>query len=361
MLSWTQELGVMLEYLGSKLRTFFLKRVTNPDTGFPKTFYLETTSICNLRCPACARTYSKRPRRHMEESTFRTAIQEISSERPNIAHIGLHFFGEPLLNPKFFDFVEIARAHLPNTTLAVSSNANVLSADKIDQILHSHLDSFGIWPDTINPDLYDSIRKGGDLKKVQQSIIELLEKRQKLGREDIEIHVGAVLYKNNVSVFKEFTNRWEAICSKYKNTHVFAHESHDWAGQVPAYNVLRSVRDGSIRIKIICPMPFENCVVSAEGYVTPCCYDCDLKLTLGNIRANSIREIWTGLEAKTLRKKLLTGRVSSSDLCYNCHNYRLDISSILRSPPIRKIPILRKVFRKEYDKYFLSKEKTRRS
>ena len=285
---------------------------------------------------------------------FEKVIREISHERPDIEHIGLHFFGEPLLNPNFFDLVEIARSYLPNTTIAVSSNANALSSEKIDRLINSSLDSFGVWPDATNPELYENIRLGGNLKKVESAILELLEKRRERGKENIEIHVGMILYRNNISFLKEFLDRWTAICSRYKNAHVFVAESHDWAGQVAADNVINSARRGIVHIKSICQVPFETCIVTSEGDITPCCFDCNLRLTWGNIKNTSIRDIWNGAKARELRKKMLTGKIMMTDLCYSCPNYRQSISDLLYSSLTGKIPGIDRVFKKKYSGYYFS-------
>ena len=333
-----------------------LERDADYAANFPSLFWLETTSACNLRCPSCPRTYSKRPRVHMEESIFRKVIQEISFERPDIENLGLHFFGEALLNPRFFDFLEIAKTYLPNTNLLVSSNANLLSPEKVNDLLNSRLNLLSIWPDTTNPELYHKVRTGGDLNSVEQAIIELLEKRRELGREDIRIVVGAILYKNNMADFKEFVTKWEIIFSKYKNVHVSAMESHDWAGQVPADNVINSVKNSKLHVKKVCFMPFKWCIVSSEGYLTPCCFDCDLRLAWGNVKANSIREIWNGPEARDQRERQLTGQITRSALCYTCHMYRQPISSAVRYLPISKIPGLQRIIKKEYYAYINSSD-----
>lgn len=341
----------MTKFLRRVLTTCVLKWKHCLALDFPSDFYLEVTSACNLRCPACVRTYSKRPRQHMDKSIFRKAIEEISSERPNLEHLGLHFFGEALLNPQFFDFIELARSYLPNTYLAVSSNASFLSSEKTDKLLNSSLDSFGIWPDTTDPRQYDQIRTGGSLEIVESNLKELLEKRRLSHREDIEVHIGMILFKDNLPFLHDFLERWKLICSRYENVHIVAAESHDWAGEVPSDNVLNSVARSSLFIKVPCLMlmPFRNCVISAEGYITPCCFDGNLKLGLGNIKDDSIKNIWNGKAASDLREKMITASILPSDLCWRCHAYNANIFSIWRM-----LPGTRGIFRKPYDKYALS-------
>ena len=335
-----------LKFFRKNLNKFLLQKKGIFDLDFPADFYIETSSACNLKCPACPRTYSDRARENMNEFIFRKVIEEISSNRPDLERLGFHFFGEPLLNPRFFDFVELARNYLPNTTLGVSSNANLLSSEKIDELLDSALDSFGIWPDTIVPEQYNVFRAGGSLKKVEESIKELLKKRRRRNREDIEIHIGIIIYRDNMHLVEDFVKKWKSICSKYKNVYIYTSESNDWAGQVPSDNLLISVKKSKLQIKTFCAMPFFMCIVSASGDVTPCCYDCNLNLSWGNIKDYSIKNMWNSPKASALRERLLTASISSSDLCYRCRNYKRDIFGVLRA-----LPGGTRIFRKKYDKY----------
>ena len=143
----------------------------------------------------------------MKESIFRKAIQEISSERPNLKHLGFHFFGEALLNPQFFDFVQLARSYLPNTYFAVSSNAAFLTPGVMDKLLDSSLDSFGVWPDASTPGQYERHRTGGSLVAVEVNLKELLQKRHQRFREDIEIHIGMNLFKDNLVSYGSFLQK----------------------------------------------------------------------------------------------------------------------------------------------------------
>lgn len=286
----------------------------------------------------------------MDESIFRKAMKEISSERPNLRHLGFHFFGEALLNPQFFDFIELARSYLPSTYLAVSSNAALLSSERIDKLLNSSLNSFGVWPDTSDPRQYHKICTGGDLESVESNLKEFLEKRRLRHREDIEVHIGMILFKDTLPFFRGFLERWKLISSPYENIHIAIAESHDWAGQVPSNNVLDSVAKNNLFIKVPCLMPFRNCVISAEGEITPCCLDGNLKLAWGNIKGDSIKSVWNGKLAVDLRDRMITASILPSDLCWQCHAYKRNVFSVLRL-----LPGTRNIFRKPYDKYALSR------
>lgn len=305
-------------------KNHFLKRIKKYGfpAQFPTFFYIEVTSICNLRCPTCPRTYSNRERKHIDPDLFLKAIEEISSYSPQPRHIGFHFFGEALLNSSFFDYVNLAAKYLPNTELAVSSNANFLDETKIDAILDSRLNSFGIWPDAVDKKTYDQVRSGGDYQRTTDMIMRLLEKRKIYKKEkNLEIHIGMVVYKINRRYIHRFVNKWREALSKYENTHLYINDSIDWAGQVPAETVIRSKKNTILPIIYPCVAPFTTCVITSSGDMTCCCLDCNLNLKMGNIKKSSIKEIWSAEKIQEIRNKMIEMTFNSSDFCYHCHNY----------------------------------------
>ena len=148
------------------------------------------------------------------------------------------------------------------------------------------------------------------------------------------MHIGIILYENNIPELQKFLYKWKKITQNYKNVHVRTSPSHDWAGQVPSDNILNSVRkeNGLERnlLRSFCASPFNTLVISARGYVTPCCYDCNLNLCLGTIlHKGNLEEIWIGKKAKSLREKMIKNRFTESDLCYHCHQYNPRLLSFL--------------------------------
>ena len=315
-------------------KNHFLKRMKK--YGFPGQFptfyYIEVTSSCNLKCPTCPRTYSNRERKHIDHDLFIKAIEQISSYSPQPRHVGFHFFGEALLNSSFFDYVNLAAKYLFNTELAVSSNANFLDEAKIDAILDSRLNSFGIWPDAIDKKTYDQVRSGGDYQRTTDMIMHLLERRKLRNKQrKLELHIGMVVNKINHRYIHRFVKEWKEILSKYENTHLYLKDSIDWAGQVPAETVIISKKNMILPIVYPCLAPFTTCVITSSGDVTCCCLDCNLNLKIGNIKESSIKEIWSAGKIRGIRNKMIEMSFNSNDLCYYCHNYFRDPFKYLKN------------------------------
>ena len=57
--------------------------------------------------------------------------------------------------------------------------------------------------------------------------------------------------------------------------------------------------------------------LTAEGYLTACCVDYNLNLVFGDIKSNSLGEIWNNEIIKNLRNKHLDGNLDNT-ICKQC-------------------------------------------
>lgn len=75
----------------------------------------------------------------------------------------------------------------------------------------------------------------------------------------------------------------------------------------------------------VCACPFEQLVVRSDGHVSRCSNDALGKIDMGDVRKNSLLQIWEGNEYKSVREKLLNGERGSVELCKDCDSMILHI------------------------------------
>jgi radical SAM protein with 4Fe4S-binding SPASM domain len=68
----------------------------------------------------------------------------------------------------------------------------------------------------------------------------------------------------------------------------------------------------------LCNYPWRSVVVLWDGRVVPCCRDHDAALVLGDLREQSLREIWHGPAARALRLAHRTRSCGPGHLCASC-------------------------------------------
>jgi MoaA/NifB/PqqE/SkfB family radical SAM enzyme len=143
-----------------------------------KTLQIEVATACNLDCTICLRRKLERPERFLTLSDFKRILE------PGLfRYVGLHGWGEPLLNRHVFKMVEYARSKGVITNLTTNGT---LLADKLEAIFRSGLEeiAFGIY----DPDL---------LFNVIPNINDFLTEKNKRGVKNPKTYFDITLYREN--------------------------------------------------------------------------------------------------------------------------------------------------------------------
>ncbi|MBW1766066.1 MAG: radical SAM protein, partial [Deltaproteobacteria bacterium] len=153
----------------SKIARFALNKTRALFFGYPHHLMIEPTLECNIKCPLCPTPQSRNPRRFLYGSmpieTFRKIID---NSKDVIFRVHLTTFGEPLLNE---DLHLMIRYLTDNGIISmISTNATLLTKNKVEQLIDAGLDYLIISFDGFSPKSYESFRVGADFKKTLANI-----------------------------------------------------------------------------------------------------------------------------------------------------------------------------------------------
>jgi radical SAM protein with 4Fe4S-binding SPASM domain len=68
----------------------------------------------------------------------------------------------------------------------------------------------------------------------------------------------------------------------------------------------------------VCPLPFYQPAVHADGTVSMCCVDWNKKTAVGNIFEQSLSEIWHGDKVRAFQTMHIERRSHENEACRNC-------------------------------------------
>ena len=71
-------------------------------------------------------------------------------------------------------------------------------------------------------------------------------------------------------------------------------------------------------VNVLCSLPFRQLVIRPTGEVSLCCNDALGKYTMGDLRTQSIVEVWNSEKYKALRQEMLKNGRKNLELCCNC-------------------------------------------
>lgn len=256
---------------------------------FPPVVIVEETNRCNLRCQMCPRPKMSRAVGDMDFGLFQRIADECARHRVEV--LALHLFGEPLLHPKLPEMVRYAKA-VGVGNVHLSTNATELKGELAEELLDSGLDSMIISFDGVNPQTYERIRRGADFEEVKGNILNFIERKKERRGTLPRITLQFVYMKETEDELEEYRRLWSG-----KVDEVYIAPFDTFAGMVNN----PSSHPPSYR-RYPCPLLWRNLVVYWTGEVTICCRDLDGKGVVGDLRHQSLSDIWHGEELCRVRR-----------------------------------------------------------
>lgn len=275
--------------------------------GLPVYVVVESTSICNLKCIMCPYPSMGRKNEHMSMTVYEKIVTEGAGF---IEFMWLHLFGEPLINKNIYRMIDMAEEAGIRT--GISTNATKLDEKASKAILDSQLSLLILCLDGATKETFETIRVGARFDKVSANIARFAE--MKRHREsDLAVTLQMVNMTANESEKDLFYDTWR---DKGFDS-VLCKDFHVWANQDQSLIQIEQFQPPPP--SGLCYEPWIGSTVLADGTVVPCCNDYAGKLPLGDLRTQSLRDIWNGEPMRALRRRFLSKTPDlGGTICQDC-------------------------------------------
>ncbi|MCK9573935.1 MAG: radical SAM protein [Candidatus Omnitrophica bacterium] len=177
-----------------------LKRYATHLNYYPLFIEVEVTTNCILSCPGCARTIA--PKEFLGHNTSLETMQKIEPifhYTRLVTFVGP--FGDPFMSPNFWEFHHMAKAAGSQTMFF--TNAMLMNSGHIDKLFSAKTDCIGFSLDSIEPKLYESIKKGTDFNKVMNIIRGVIAAKRRFKLKKPVIAINYVIQKKNIHELSE--------------------------------------------------------------------------------------------------------------------------------------------------------------
>ena len=286
-------------------------------------FNIELTNRCPMKCVMCPRTRNMtRDLGDMAYDLFAKVIDELLSENPDyrgIHPVWLHHFGESLLHPEFDRFIKYAASRGVSTGLSI--NPIMLKNDINVRLISSGLNMLYISLDGHDDESFYRIRGvHGGYQKSYDNVLKFLDLKNQ-GRCKLTVTLSMIDMALNEESIEKTKSYWSQVDGI---DNVLIKNFTTWNGSAEDVNMLAGrdhVRHDETD-PVACAFPWERMTVMWDGSVVPCCNDYDKKLMLGNVRDESLAEIWNGKRMQSLRQEFNSNHVTNP-LCQKCDKLRL--------------------------------------
>lgn len=304
--TWTENLqnhfrrgkGHFLSYLWNRVQwNHFHKFKIVPK--FPLNVDIESSSSCNIKCDHCFRQYMKVPEAGlMPFDLYRKVVDECAQY--GLFTLKFSMRGEPTMHPQIVEMVDYAKKK-GIKEIWVNTNGSLLTEEMAEGFVRANLDCLTVSFDGLG-EMYESVRKPLKYEDTLERIKMFRAVRDKL--------------KSKKPLFKVQT-LWSAI---KHDPDEYCRIMNSIVDKV-SYNIDFDFKDIHFvpDPKYVCYRLWQRLAITSKGEVLKCPSDFEQLEPIGNVKEQSIKEIWDSAQEQE-RKRHLAGDRLHSEVCRKCHH-----------------------------------------
>lgn len=285
----------------------------NPKSSVPRfeQIRIENTNRCGYKCVMCPRDKHTRKQGIMSTEEFELVLDRIG---PFKGELHLHGFGEALLDKNLPEKVRMAKKKMPEaivgnyTTLGVPFKEGYffdLVDSGIDVILVS---CYGYTPET-----YKAIH-GRDAFHIVKKNLETISKARAFIDSSLKLEI--IPSGEKMLLTLEAKKEPRALFEKWIESLGFSFTPER---RLHNYGDGRSYNKPEERL---CPVVKEMrrsiLQITWDLKVIPCCYDYNATIPFGDLKTESLEEIFNSASYKAFIKAHLTNNLQDYPICQNC-------------------------------------------
>jgi len=286
----------------------------------PMVLFVDPSSACNFKCRFCPNgdinliRSTGRWQGPMDMGIFQKVIDDLKWFDEPLKVLRLYKEGEPFLNKNFADMILNAKragiAHSIDTT----TNGYFLEPERIKPVLDAGIDRINISVDGLSEEQF--LEFTGVKVNFDKFVNNIRKMYEMKGSCEVCIKIaGDFLSEENKQKFYE-------IFGNYADRIFIENVAPCW----PEFDVQdrlgvdmdKGIYDQPLSEVNTCPYIFYSMSVNSDGSVSLCFLDWARKLLIGDVRKESLKEIWNGEALFQHRREHLLGKRKENPICAVC-------------------------------------------
>jgi radical SAM protein with 4Fe4S-binding SPASM domain len=286
-------------------------------------FGVETTNLCNANCSFCGYRFMQRPKVDMPMEVYAKAVREYAANGGG----NLNFtptVGDPLVDKQLIRRIELARSYPEIQDIFLYTNAILLERFGYEALLQSGLSRLAISTFIGSREGYERYYGNDKYGKVVENIIEIARTNRKLGS---PVRITLHLRVEGKRASWEDTGTYQTIAELVGVNNIDYLDVYDaWGGRIKKEDVPEGTElDEPIplaeKTKSPCFEMYRRLHVLADGNVGACvCVDLESEIKVGNVKKQSLDEIWKGQRLRDYRSNWVKGDIPK--VCQSCTRYQ---------------------------------------
>jgi len=193
----------------------------------------------------------------------------------------------------------------PTAKVEFNSNGEMVTEEKAIAVLEAGIDVMRFSIDGTSQETYNKTRPGIDYEKTEKNVrrfLELVREKNSM----CETYVRCIDMPETKGDQEKFLKLWSPLAD-----HVVITPLYDWPWSGQTESVLKPC------LKVI-----EEMFFLTDGRAVLCCWDFDARAVVGDVKTNTLQELWAGAKNQQYRDLLAKGRRDKIKLCSRCDAYK---------------------------------------
>ncbi len=286
-------------------------------------FGMEISNACNANCSFCAYRFMQRKVSIIDNEATEKSVDEFSKIGGGTVSF-TPVVGDPLVDKNLIEKIKICAKKKNIDEIFLYTNGIFL--DKFDnkKLLSSGLTRIAISTYIGTKENYKKYYGKDYYDRVIKNIIHLSELNYSAGRPiNITLHLRVDMPKD-IWIDNDDLQKISKFIGSENISWLETYEN--WSGLITKEDIpngceLSEIKTIDEKIKSPCFEMYRRIHVLSDGNVGVCsCRDIDAEINIGNIKNQSLKELWNGKKLKDYRSEWKKGNLP--DICKNCDRYQ---------------------------------------
>jgi len=288
----------------------------------PFVVLIDPCGACNFKCNFCPCNVSdfQVEERHklMTWELFEKIADDLQAFQGQVKVINVYGFGEPLLNPRVADMVKILKEKNLSREVRITTNGSLLDEKKAKQLIDAGIDTVRVSVEALSTQGYRELCGVDiDFEKIRRNV-GMFYRLSRGTKSKIAVKIVSATMDT-----EKDAQRFSDIFAPISDFHFIREVSPNWAEfdqmVMPqnAYKVANGCYPPSVGCREeICTFPFTDMCIHSNGVVGGCCADWKFATQYGDVRYESLADIWNGSKHRAFQIAHLERRLNS--FCNAC-------------------------------------------
>lgn len=292
----------------------------------PFLLYIDPSSACNFKCQFCPTGHkdlvkeSEYTRSTLNYEVFKKVIDDLGEFEKPLKVLRMNKIGEPTLNKNLAKMIAYAKQSGSVEAIDLATNAAILSRESMVELVEAGLNRLNISVEGVSREQYL------ERAKVDIDFEQFVEKIKWFYANKRNCEITIKIPSNYLSGEQKdsFIDLFGSYCDR-----IFI---EDLAPIWPSFDIENRAEiklnenfgqyQQPLEQKEICTYIFYALAVNADGSVSACCPDWNQKLVVGDVKEETLKNIWNSDKLNALRLQHLEGKRSANITCRDCGHLR---------------------------------------